>query len=228
MFIYKITNLINGKVIIGQTTRAIKYRWSHYLYCLRKNTHYNKHLQASWNKYGESNFKFELIDTVAFVWGLDNLERFWIKHYDSTNPAKGYNRESGGNSNKVMTEETKKKLSASLKGLVPWQKGKARTAEASRKQSLSMMGKPAWNKGIPMSEEQKELISKVKTGTPNIKGRKQVRGINLETLESCIFDSVTAAADFLNSSPGSISAVCSTKRKNHKGWIFSYIEKVGG
>lgn len=58
MHIYKITNIINGKVLIGQTIqRNVNARWSDYRAKLKKNKHENFHFQHSWNKYGEKSFK---------------------------------------------------------------------------------------------------------------------------------------------------------------------------
>lgn len=54
-YIYKITNLINDKVYIGQTTTTINNRWSQH------KTHKDKrsHLRSALDKYGIENFKIE-------------------------------------------------------------------------------------------------------------------------------------------------------------------------
>lgn len=41
---------------------------------------------------------------------MDEKERFWIKHYDSTNKSKGYNLDSGGRGGGAKSEETKHKI----------------------------------------------------------------------------------------------------------------------
>ena len=48
---------------------------------------------------------------------------------------------------KPKSDETRAKLSASLKGKPAWNKGKPRSEETRAKISASMKGKPAWNKG---------------------------------------------------------------------------------
>lgn len=58
--IYKITNLINGKFYIGSTV-SIKRRFCTHKHQLNKRIHHNKHLQHSWNIYGENKFQFELL-----------------------------------------------------------------------------------------------------------------------------------------------------------------------
>lgn len=59
--IYKIINLKNGKVYIGSTQNFKQRAYDHNKH-LKNNTHYNKHLQASFNKYGEDVFVFEVIE----------------------------------------------------------------------------------------------------------------------------------------------------------------------
>jgi len=60
--VYKILNLLDGKVYVGSSTRTIKRRLWEHLYRLRLNKHINSHLQNAFNKYGESNFKFEIVE----------------------------------------------------------------------------------------------------------------------------------------------------------------------
>lgn len=91
--IYSITNLINGKKYIGQSIN-IENRFVRHKCELRKNRHVNRHLQASWNKYGEKNFKFNIIETCTKE-SLNNRENYWINYYNTLN--NGYNLDEGGN-----------------------------------------------------------------------------------------------------------------------------------
>lgn len=77
--IYKITNNINGKYYIGSSTR-IERRIQEHKSGLSQNKHYNKHLQAAYNKYGAINFSFEIIDTIKkdIVNNLFSLEQFYL------------------------------------------------------------------------------------------------------------------------------------------------------
>lgn len=59
--IYKIMNLVNGKIYIGSTKNMRKRLWKHRA-LLRHNKHHNPHLQNSWNKYGEENFDYCIIE----------------------------------------------------------------------------------------------------------------------------------------------------------------------
>ena len=59
--IYMIRNIINNKVYIGQSS-DLKDRLAHHKSSLRHNRHYSSYLQNAWNKYGEENFEFIILE----------------------------------------------------------------------------------------------------------------------------------------------------------------------
>ena len=59
--IYCIINLKNGNRYIGSSKNIRQRLWSHRAE-LRHNKHENSHLQAAWNKYGEQNFDYYVIE----------------------------------------------------------------------------------------------------------------------------------------------------------------------
>ena len=63
--IYKIINVVNGKLYIGSTMHKFSKRKSEHLTALRKGYHFNSHLQSAWNKYGEENFIFEILERFS-------------------------------------------------------------------------------------------------------------------------------------------------------------------
>jgi group I intron endonuclease len=109
--IYKIENLINGKVYIGQSIHIFE-RWKQ-----ERSGSINKHVKNAFLKYGLNNFSFEVLEEISLNERkkLDQREKFFIKLLDSTNPYKGYNLESGGNKNKFISETTRKKMSIARK-----------------------------------------------------------------------------------------------------------------
>jgi len=59
--IYEIKNKINGKKYIGSSIDLEK-RIYHHKNVLKNNKHKNSHLQYAWNKYGEENFEFNILE----------------------------------------------------------------------------------------------------------------------------------------------------------------------
>jgi group I intron endonuclease len=59
-YIYQIRNLLDEKKYIGQTINIDKRQQDHFSY-LRRGSHFNRHLQSAFNKYGERNFVFEIL-----------------------------------------------------------------------------------------------------------------------------------------------------------------------
>ena len=86
--IYCITNRTNNKKYVGCSVN-IKGRWRQHKHQLRNNKHCNSHLQASWNKYGETNFSFSILEEVESKAHIVERENFWITFYKSN--SNGYN-----------------------------------------------------------------------------------------------------------------------------------------
>lgn len=138
--IYRITNLINGKFYIGSSHHTPD-RWSQHKSQLRLNKHGCRYLQRAWNKHGEVNFVFEVIEVVCDRQQLIVREQFWLdatKCYDSSI---GYNVRLVADSNYglVPSDEHRQKISEALTGLV-------RSEETKAKMS-------AWQIGRKMSDE---------------------------------------------------------------------------
>ena len=93
--IYKITNNINNKVYIGQTTKKNGFD-DRYGSGVEKNSH-NIHLKRSISKYGIDNFKIDKeLDCAYSLEELNEKEIEYIKYYHSNDPKYGYNIRSGG------------------------------------------------------------------------------------------------------------------------------------
>ena len=149
-YIYKITNLINGKTYIGQH----KYK--------KLNDNYmgsGKHLKAAQKKYGIKNFKKDiLVFNIVRKDFIDLLEKEYISFYRSISKAE-YNIADGGDGRVgPLSEETKRKISES-------NKGKHYASDETRKKlSKVHKGKPTWNKGKSHSEKTKKKISEALKG----------------------------------------------------------------
>lgn len=112
--LYAIKNKQNKKIYIGKSSVDIQNRLSTHKSLLNRNKHYNKHLQKSWNKYGEENFSFEIILDCEGLTDKEILEEEMkmISKFNSTNIAFGYNLTKGGEGilGYKHSETTKKKL----------------------------------------------------------------------------------------------------------------------
>lgn len=60
--VYYIKNIITSRVYIGSTKQSFRIRYLHHINRLRSNRHKNLYLQRSFNKYGEDNFIFGIIE----------------------------------------------------------------------------------------------------------------------------------------------------------------------
>lgn len=88
--IYKITNLLNGKVYIGQTIQSLEHRFSQH-----KHKTSSSPIHLAIKKYGHKNFIIEELEKCS-VGILDEREIFYIEQYKSYYKKFGYNISRGG------------------------------------------------------------------------------------------------------------------------------------
>ena len=74
--IYMITNYVNNKRYIGSSKNIAQRLWTHRSN-LRHNTHSNEHLQHAWNKYGEENFNFTILEKCTIENQYDR-EQYYV------------------------------------------------------------------------------------------------------------------------------------------------------
>lgn len=176
--IYAIKNVTCDKYYIGASIDIAR-RFSQHRSKLNANTHASSKLQNAWNKYGSTEFVFEILHFCDTSSELVALEEFYISKYNSI--LAGYNTNPPGvikipakYPRKPHSQETKDKIAASHKGkpkppLTESHKQKLREvslsrvftdeqkAEISRKISAATKGK----RGIPWTEEtRKKVLSK--------------------------------------------------------------------
>lgn len=78
--IYKIINKINGNFYIGSAVNFSK-RFFQHKSNLKKCKHHNTHLQRAYDKYGSSNFEFELFEIVHDVKIILQIEQQYLQKY---------------------------------------------------------------------------------------------------------------------------------------------------
>lgn len=136
--IYGIINKINGKVYVGQTGERFLRRYWHHQWKLRDNSHDNMYLQNAWNKYGEDNFEYVILEVAEDLNLLDELEIKYIEYYKKNNLC--YNMLLGGGGRRGF------KMSESAKEIIAQKNrqhmlGKKHSEETKRKMSETRKGK---------------------------------------------------------------------------------------
>jgi len=236
--IYKITNP-KGKVYVGQSIN-IERRWYNYEH------HENKGqplLKRSFDKYGLDKHKFEIIEE-CLVEELEIREIFWTEQFNACHPLglvlrvggkNGYlseetkNKIGDGNRGKIVTNETKKKLSLCKKGNLNML-GKTHSDKTKLKMSKSRLGKTDSeetkqkksdsNKGRVKSKEWRQNIS---NSHPT---KKPVTQFTLEGAKVKDYISINEASRQTGIRVGDISAVCNNKQKSAYGFIWKFKKKI--
>lgn len=229
MLIYRITNKTNGMIYIGQTIQPLYKRWQDHC---RGDKQPEGYLHRSIQKYGKESFLIEEIDSAKTLEGLNALEEFYIKKFNSISPH-GYNLLPGG-LNRKAHPETREKIRQKLIGKpIPnrWDKGRSGPHSIQTKEKLSkaLKGKPfageRWTKGncSPRTPEQKANLSAKIKGKPNVVLYKKVQCI--ET--GIIYESVNATAAAHECNRVTISGLLKSGKKGGKlktkGFSFRFV-----
>ncbi len=154
MHIYKITNIINGKVYIGLTTVGLEKRWKRHLKSSGSKRACTPMFRAL-RKYGKKAFTMEAIDTASSIEELNKKEISWISFYDSTNPNVGYNITKGGGGclGVPLSKEAKMRIAICSASRV-------HSEESKEKQSLAKLGTRRTKKGLEAYREVQAKLTK--------------------------------------------------------------------
>lgn len=211
--IYKITNKINNKVYIGQTTLSVEQRWdSHVHDCFSGKANIEKRpLYEAMLKYGLENFTIELIEEVQNACDLDAREIYYIKQYNSYvgfDNSNGYNATLGGKSIRKL-DWTAENLERLIQGY--------------------NFGKNCADLAREFNCYPETIVKKLKSlGYEIRQGNKHkfVCQFDLDGNLLNIFASIQDAARALNNSSKNlhISEVCKGKRKTGGGYRWMYYE----
>lgn len=108
--LYRITNLVNGKIYIGVTRQKMSDRWRGH----RSDSSNCIHLKNAIFKHGASNFKLEVL-AVGKEDYIFELEQKAIVMFDSMNSQSGYNLKIRAKAPDAQTKTHKERISISLK-----------------------------------------------------------------------------------------------------------------
>ena len=181
--IYKITNLVNGKVYIGQTIQGITARWNGHLHkdgC--------KFIHNAINKYGRNNFKIEVLE-YCHKDLLDEREIYWISYYNSNDRHYGYNILKGGKSGrqglyKLSNLEINRILDLEIQGVSHIKIGKMFNIDRKTVTSILKREINYKNKRVSLEErgDKQQIIDYIKTYNPRAKDVRERFKIGNNTL----------------------------------------------
>lgn len=108
--VYLIFNLINGKRYVG-SSKDIYNRFYEHIHNMNNQKGHNAHLQNAWNKYGENNFQFSVLEYT------DEENQYEIEQYfiDTIKPEYNLSLNVEANINRIVSPETRAKISNTLK-----------------------------------------------------------------------------------------------------------------
>jgi len=197
-FIYITTNMKNGKKYIGQ--KMFKYNWKNYFGS-------GVYISKAIKKYGKENFSREIIAIAYSKDELNELEIDYIEKHDAINSKNYYNLVGGGGTiaGYHFSEETKLKMSINRKG----KKGKPMSDDTKNKLSQSMKGENNYLYGKHHSEEMKRKLGDPKKGANNSNSRKV---ICITTGD--IFDCILYASEKYNTHASNIIDCCKGRNKS--------------
>lgn len=212
-------NIINEKRYIGITGRSVEQRW-----CNGNGYYGNTHFYSAIKKYGWDNFEHIILFSHLSEEEACALERKYIEQYKTADPDYGYNIALGGNGVGRCSEETKRKISESHKGMTY-------SDETKRKISESRIGEKNWRYGKSLSDETKKKISEANRGKKlseeackkigfahSIKTHQYDKdGIYIQS-----FNSAHEAERCLSIDADCIQHCCTGKHKTSGGYIWRY------
>lgn len=154
-YIYKIENLINHKIYIGQTTKERPTdRFSQHRYLARHPEQETSisYLHRAMNKHGINNFSFEIIEEIDNEY-LNERERYWIQQMNSLIP-NGYNMTTGGEGtlgySRTQSKEEREKRSSSAK---KFYENNPEAIEQIRQRTLSLWENEEYRKRVVESNK---------------------------------------------------------------------------
>lgn len=222
--IYCIENISTSKKYIGQSI-DINDRWRRHIGELNHNSHHNDYLQKAWNKYGESDFKFYILEYCP-VDELNIKETIYIEKYNTMDRNHGYNLKSGGQDHNYQSDEVRQKISQSNKkayqnsNLKEIRQIDALNQWANPEIKEKIMGENNGMYGKHHTNEAKRKISEANKGT--VSWRRNTTPVFCIELNK-VFNDATEAGKELSIPGYNILKVCQGKRKTCGGYTWKFL-----
>lgn len=232
--IYAIRNTTNNKQYVGSSAN-IRIRQKLHVNVLIRNKHHSIVLQRAWNKYGRDAFEFQILEEVN-VEDLLVREQFYI---DNHKPEYNICPIAGSSRGKLVSEETRKKMSLLRRGV-------KHSEERNRIKSIAQGGDNHWTRKKKFTDEAKQRMSDAqkKLYTNGYISPRKGRKMPSECVEasrvrnSIPVDQLTIDGEFIKQWPSAkaveleigiyatnIGAACKGKVKQAKGFKWKYTTK---
>ena len=219
--VYVYRNRVNGKCYVGQTVNSGKDRFRQHKY------HRSMPVGGAIRKYGPD--AFEIIEYTGIPSSmLDFAETEMIARLNSVCP-NGYNLHLGGQANRLVSQETGRKIGLANKG----KKRSAATIERIRNALLGQTRTPEQRrhisealKDLPKSAEHRGAVSKARIESGIAAGNRNPSARKVMCVETGeVFGTMTGAAKKHGiKSIGNICGVCRGINKMAGGYHWEYAE----
>lgn len=195
--IYRIQNIINGKVYIGYT-KTPEQRFKTHKNSINRKQNNKTVLTLAFKKYGVENFSFDVIYQSLDAYHTKNImESYFINEYNShVDFGNGYNMTGGGDGMINPSKETLYKIGSA-------NRGKTRIVSKETGRAISKA-----KKGVSVKKHSEESIAKRAKTYP-------VRSPNGEII---IITNISKFAREHNLNSGALNQVALGKVKQHKGY----------
>lgn len=141
MWLYKLTNRLNGRSYIGCSVNPVSHRISRHLYAVRKGAK-DMAITCAIRKHGFDAFSLEVIGESQDYQELLRMEAQAIKEQNTQVP-NGYNITAGGvGARRACSQETRSRISAKKIGKHPWNFGKRNANTIARYSRTRHVGGP--------------------------------------------------------------------------------------
>lgn len=232
--IYKVTNIYNRKIYIGQTSRSLVERKCGHRYATITGSKHYFHLAL--RKYGFDMFKWEILgycDSKEELL-LTEVECIWF--FDSNNPIYGYNQTKGGDATTAgfkhsmeEVERMRERGRIQCTGSGNNMYGKTHTPEAREKISKARKGKSGPWKNKPLPDYMKKHLSEVRkekalfgSKSPAAKKVEFISPLGQKYIVHGMFNPFCKEHKL---DPERARALAKGRRNSYKGWKIRYIDE---
>lgn len=171
MFVYKITNKINGKFYIGKTVSTVEDRFRRHIYSSSTSTTY---LHSAIRKYGPQNFEVVVIERAADKKQLCEMEKRWIAElsppYNLTQGGEG------GDTFSLCTEEQRQQRKSNHSAAIKHMWDNMSDDERSRRGRKTQQNTDQVAKGAKIAASRKRLFENETPESKQLRSEKAKAG----------------------------------------------------